>query len=136
MRLSAVALALFLCSAAALGAEDWDWAAPHKARCDAGDAVPMHVCMRKEAELVESRLNEKYRALLASLSRPEDLRRSQRAWLAFRESTCAFAVSGLEGPGGLHSFALAACRIDLAEKRIRDFAEYAGWDCNGCPPRK
>jgi uncharacterized protein YecT (DUF1311 family) len=96
----------------------------------------MHSCMQREAELVEERLEEAYRGLLASLARPEDLRRSQRAWLAYRESTCAFAVSGLKGPGGLHSFALASCRIDLTEKRIRDFLEYADWTCNGCPPRK
>jgi uncharacterized protein YecT (DUF1311 family) len=107
MRLRAIALALSLAPGAIFAAESWDWAEPHKARCSEGNEIQMHECMRRESELVDSRLNEKYQALLGSLSRPEDLRRAQRAWLAFRETTCSFVASGLQGPGGLHSFALA-----------------------------
>jgi uncharacterized protein YecT (DUF1311 family) len=117
-------------------AEDWDAAGSYKSKCSEGTMLEMNRCLRAELDKLDVRLNESYRALLAELADSTELRKAQRAWVAFRETTCDFSVSGLEPGGSLYPYALHACRISLTVKRLRDFEEYSTWNCNGCPPRK
>jgi len=116
--------------------DKWDFAAPHKSRCSVGTMLDMNRCLAEEYKRVDGRLNAVYRQLVASLEDPATLRKSQAAWIRFRDLDCEYASSGIEADGSLRPFSVNACRIDLTEKRMRDLERYLGWDCNGCPPRK
>lgn len=116
--------------------DDWDFAKPHKNRCSGADQQEMNSCMTDEYRKVDTNLNTLYNQLLGVLRDQNGLKKSQTAWLKFRDTTCMYVNSGIEKEGSLYSFAQNACYIDMTEKRIRDFEQYLTWNCNGCPPRK
>ena len=117
-------------------ADDWDFALLQKQRCGDGAQQQMNACMAEEYRKVDARLNSVYSELVAVLERPSALRKAQKAWLRFRDLSCDYETSGIGRDGSLYPFSLAACRIDLTAKRIRDLEQYLAWDCNGCPPRR
>jgi uncharacterized protein YecT (DUF1311 family) len=127
---------VFSVASVAHAQEDWDFAAPHKARCSAGTMLDMGKCLQNESRSVEERLNSEYQSLLRSLENPEPLRQAQRAWLQFRKRDCDYSASGVDKDGSLYSHSKMACMIDLDEKRIRDLKRYASWDGAGAPHRK
>jgi len=47
------------------------------------------------------------------------LRRSQRAWEAYRDADCAFQASGVAG-GSVQPLVLAECRADRTDVRVKD----------------
>jgi uncharacterized protein YecT (DUF1311 family) len=116
--------------------DKWDFAVPHKDRCSLGTMLDMNGCLAQEYKKVDAKLNEVYRQLTRSLADPSALRKSQAAWVRFRDLDCEYASSGIDSGGSLKPFSDNACRIDLTEKRIRDLQRYLTWDCNGCPARK
>jgi uncharacterized protein YecT (DUF1311 family) len=133
----AVAFGALMVSTAALAQDGkWDFAAPHKQRCSLGTMLDMNQCLADEYKKVDARLNNVYTQLASSLADPSALRKSQAAWLRFRDMDCEYASSGISTDGSLRPFSDNACRIDMTEKRIRDLERYLQWDCNGCPPRK
>lgn len=134
---------VLVCSAlmpsAAVHSQDdkWDFAAPHKQRCSLGTMLDMNQCLADEYKKVDARLNDLYRRLIGSHADPSLLRKSQAAWIRFRDLDCEYASSGISADGSLRPFSDNACRIDLTEKRIRDLDGYLGLGgCNGCPPWK
>jgi uncharacterized protein YecT (DUF1311 family) len=132
-----LAYAVLLPLSVAHGQDDkWDFAAPHKQRCSLGTMLDMNRCLAEEYKKVDGRLNETYRQLTGVLADPGSLRKSQAAWVRFRDLDCEFASSGISAEGSLRPYSDNACRIDLTEKRIRELERYLTWDCNGCPPRK
>ena len=116
--------------------DKWDFAAPHKDRCSLGTMLDMNQCLAEEYKKVDAELNDVYRQLTGSLADASALRKSQAAWVRFRELDCEYVSSGIGSGGSLKPFSDNACRIDLTEKRIRDLQRYLTWDCNGCPARK
>jgi len=137
LTLVVVAFGALMASAFAFSQDDrWDFAAPHKKRCSLGTMLDMNRCLADEYKKVDARLNDVYRQLTASLADPSALRKSQAAWVKFRDLDCEYASSGITTDGSLRPFNDNACRIDMTEKRIRDLERYLQWDCNGCPPRK
>lgn len=121
----------------ALAQDDkWDFSTPHKQRCSVGTMLDMNQCLADEYKKVDARLNSVYTQLTSSLVDPSALRRSQTAWLRFRDLDCEYVSSGIGTGGSERPFSDNACRIDKTEKRIRDLQRYLEWDCNGCPPRK
>jgi uncharacterized protein YecT (DUF1311 family) len=141
--------AFIFCVPAAHAGEEWDFAKPHKDRCDDISQKPcmnspgtecvqqrMNACLANEYKKTDARLNADYKALLSVLEDPSKLKKAQNAWLRFRNLTCDYETSGVGTVGTLYPTAEAACYIDVTEKRIRDLQQYLRWECNGCPPRK
>lgn len=114
-------------------ADSWDFAASYKSKCD-GNTREMSTCLEGEFQKVDAQLNSLYMRLVGLLENPESLRESQRAWIPFRDLTCQFETSGLQG-GSLSGLTYTSCLIDVTAKRIRDMNRYLSWDCNGCPLR-
>jgi uncharacterized protein YecT (DUF1311 family) len=123
----------FSFSLVAHGQTEWDFAMPNKARCSAGAQLEMNECLVREAERVEQRLKTVFQRYAQSLKSPSAFRRSQEAWIAFREVECSFLTADLRGDS-LYAYATAACAIDFAEKRIRDIERYESWDGGGGAP--
>lgn len=128
--------AFIFLSPVAQAADGWDFAMTQKQRCGDGPQQQMNACMAGEYRKVDARLNAIYRELIGALQDPSTLRKAQKAWLRFRDLSCDYETSGVGRDGSLYPFSVAACRIDLTEKRIRDLEQYLAWDCNGCPPRR
>ena len=105
-------------------------------RCGDGNQQQMNACMGEAYGKADARLNSVYRELIAALENPSKLRRAQQAWLRFRDLSCDYETSGIGRDGSLYPFSLAACRLELTEKRISELERYLAQDCNGCPPRK
>ncbi|PTN53432.1 lysozyme inhibitor LprI family protein [Stenotrophomonas panacihumi] len=116
--------------------EAWDFAKPHKERCATGGQQDMNLCIYREYKQVESRVDHAYEGLLSSLEDPIPLQRAQLAWVAFRDASCLYEASGFGEEGSFYPFVTYSCRIDLAEKRLRDLEAYAECTGNGCPVRK
>ena len=98
--------------------------------CMAGDGgtttVGMGACLSAEADLWDARLNAAYGPLRdayrrtdvenemagwAAPSRADALRDMQRAWIAYRDATCALAAAQFGGGTG-RGPAHAACRLE------------------------
>lgn len=116
--------------------ELWDFAAPAKSRCSEGNQLEQNLCMKREAERTERRLQERASKLTRSLRDSTSFTRAQGAWKSFRDRECEFANSGVDKAHSLYEFGVYACRIDRGEKRARDLDMHLEADCNGCPPRK
>jgi uncharacterized protein YecT (DUF1311 family) len=70
-------------------------------------------------------LNSTYRELmrrLVSTDLKEALRKSQRAWLEFRNAQCVFASGDWEG-GSFRRVAIAGCWEGMTDVREKEFAE-------------
>src|SRR3954468_1801648 len=104
--------------------DKWDFAASHKQRCSLGTMLDMNNCLAEEYKKVDTKLNETYTQLIRSLADPSALRKSQAAWVRFRDLDCEYASSGIGPEGSARPFSDNACRIDLSEKRIRDLERY------------
>ena len=70
-------------------------------------------------------LNDTYRELmrrLVSTDVKEALRKSQRAWLEFRDAQCVFSSGDWEG-GSFRRVAIAICWEGMTEVREKEFSE-------------
>lgn len=102
--------------------------------------VGMAGCVNAEAEWWDARLNERYRELMAQERagdadwqpipglppRPsgvESLRAMQRAWIAFRDATCAYEELQWWGGTGA-SGAGAGCRMRLTAEQVLALMSY------------
>lgn len=102
----------------------------HKqARCGDGNMLEMTTCIHSELKESDAHLNLVYRRLIDALDQPRDLRRAQRAWMAFRDTQCDFETGGLKG-GSAHSFSRSVCLVKLTEQRIAELEHIQ--PCNGC----
>lgn len=84
-----------------------------------GSDVEMGECLVAEERRQDARLNAAYRAAMAGLdfSRQKDaLRKAQKAWLAFRDASCASVADADWGP---------ASNLDSERCRLRRTAERA-----------
>ena len=125
--ISWAACLLFVAAASAARADSDDERSEHPidravAACferDGGSTAGMVNCEFKALKLWEQELNRVYRALLATLTPIERraLEKSQRAWIQFRDSECAFADE-LSGPRGtVGYFEYVATRPKLTRAR-------------------
>ena len=72
----------------------------------------------------DAELNDKYRQVLQRAGdHAAKFRAAQRAWLAFRDSECDFAASGVEG-GSAYPMIYVQCLEGLTRTRIKDFDSY------------
>jgi uncharacterized protein YecT (DUF1311 family) len=93
-----------------------------RAQCeDKQTTMEMTNCMDGEVKKADAELNRVYQAALRK-HRPENavkLRKTQRAWIAFRDAQCEAEGSIYEG-GTIQPIVEAHCRVKLAQERTKD----------------
>jgi uncharacterized protein YecT (DUF1311 family) len=124
-------LSLLLCAftSVARGALDWDFAMEQKNTCSVGSMAEMNSCLADAYAETDRRLNKAYLELSGALLKPEPLKRSQLAWLRFRDLHCELHAPK-DAIGSIVPYTRNACLINLTEKRILDFKQIV--PCDGC----
>jgi len=102
--------------------------------CSEGDQLSQVQCLSLQIQLLDKNLNTTYRRALDMLPEKngsdtrkerEQLRRSQRAWLKFKNENCAL-VGGLRGGSNLSiSHFAALCEKQAIEERINFLEQIA-----------
>lgn len=92
---------------------------------DAKTQQQLNQCQQQAYAQADARLNALYEQMIARLQEDpaatRDLRRAQRAWLAFRDAECRFA-SPVQGSAA--SMVLTQCLTRLTRQRTEDFQRY------------
>jgi uncharacterized protein YecT (DUF1311 family) len=93
-----------------------------RAQCDdAKTTLQINECFAKELKKADAELNTVYHSTIKKLG-PADtvlLRKTQRAWLAYRDAQCeADRALWDEGTGGPAAF--MSCRLELAHQRTAE----------------
>jgi uncharacterized protein YecT (DUF1311 family) len=80
----------------------------------------MNECVGKSLKAADQKLNETYRTLTAKLSKDgaEQLKKTQRAGLAWRDAQCEFDTMGSRD-GSIHSMIQAMCIEDLTKAQTK-----------------
>ncbi len=80
----------------------------------------MDECIGRAMKASDQALNETYRALLAKVSKSGagQLRKTQRAWLGWRDAQCEFNTMATNG-GTIHSSMYALCIDELTQEQSR-----------------
>jgi uncharacterized protein YecT (DUF1311 family) len=120
------ALAMFLCSFLALtmaraqdAQEKPGDKPPPEESCDGGTADLVR-CLQEKTTPWDKRLNEAYQESLkdaVSNEQREQLRRAQRAWVAYRDANCLFYRLG---EGSIAQVDAATCILSMTESRARE----------------
>jgi len=81
----------------------------------------MNQCAAAEYKKSDQALNQVYARYRSGLDEGQkrQLMEVQRAWIRFRDLSCEFKSSGIQG-GSVHPFALANCMTEMTEQRIRE----------------
>ncbi|AJO79726.1 MULTISPECIES: lysozyme inhibitor LprI family protein [Pseudomonas] len=87
----------------------------------------MNQCAAKQHEAADKELNRLYQRITQRLKdNPQGQRLlvdAQRAWLAFRDTECKFAASGVAG-GSVYPLIYSNCTTDLTKARVEAFKTY------------
>ena len=77
------------------------------------NTVSLMACESQEWERQDKRLNAAYQALLSKVSTPkgEELRKVQRAWLAYTEAKCGFLYDNEQFSGSLDRLVASHCSV-------------------------
>ena len=80
-------------------------------------------CQQDELDIQDKRLNQYYKALMKNLnsSRQEELRVSQRAWLVFRNTNCAFYLD--PDGGSMHRVLSSDCVLSHTTRRANELKD-------------
>ena len=84
-------------------------------------------CAQQDLDQSDTRLNALYTEIKTRLKddahATKKLVAAQRAWIAFRDSECAFAASGVEG-GSIYNYVHTTCLDRRTATRVADFERY------------
>lgn len=100
----------------------------HAQDCDsATDQQSLDACASQGFEKSDAALNEIYKQISSNLANDPDkkamLVAAQRNWIAFRDSECAFAASGVAG-GSVYPMIHAMCLDSLTQARTEQLSLY------------
>ena len=108
--------------------------------CDPSDEsqMGMNICADAAYQAEDAKLNKAYGEIVKRLSDDADgkklLQTAQRAWIAFRDSECAFSAEDSEG-GSIYPMLVSECLAQLTADRTRQLNGYL--DCQegdlSCP---
>lgn len=89
--------------------------------------LEMRICAGQSYEKADKKLNQVYRQLKPKLgtSQQKKLIDAQRAWIQFRDKSCAFSGAFAEG-GTLEPVLTTSCLTNVTEERIKDLEGYLG----------
>lgn len=87
--------------------------------------LEMRVCAGQSYEKADKKLNQVYRQLKPKLNRSQQkkLVDAQRAWIQFRDKSCAFEGAFAEG-GTLEPVLKTSCLTNVTEQRVKDLEGY------------
>lgn len=88
---------------------------------EGNDSTPMMgACLDKEATIWDDSLNDWYKVLMARLDgdQRQALKDSQRAWIAMRDSTCAFEASLWNGGTGAGPAAIGCIMRETGRRAL------------------
>jgi uncharacterized protein YecT (DUF1311 family) len=88
--------------------------------CDSGITLSMKICASYRWVTQDVRLNHLYKQSLEKareLSYEKSLIRAQRAWLAYRDATCAYEGEMGAGGGTAEGLYVLSCKEDLTKER-------------------
>jgi uncharacterized protein YecT (DUF1311 family) len=82
--------------------------------------MAMNECVGRNMKAADEKLNQTYRALLAKVSKDgaEQLRKSQRAWVAWRDAQCDFDTMSSR-TGSIHSAMQGMCIEQLTRDQTK-----------------
>lgn len=85
--------------------------------------LAMDDCVGRTMKADDAKLNDTYKALLAKVSKngANQLRKAQRAWLAWRDAQCEFNTMGTTG-GSINSSMYGLCIDELTQEQTRRLA--------------
>jgi uncharacterized protein YecT (DUF1311 family) len=95
--------------------------------CDkARTQTEMNICAGHELEQANATINNLYKETMAKYdAEGQDLlRKSERAWIAFRDAECDFRTSGSKG-GSIWPLVHAQCLTELTRARIKQLEQAA-----------
>lgn len=83
--------------------------------------MELNVCADREFKNWDAKLNALYRTLLKNAEPKEQalLKAAERSWLAYRDSECAYEVSGSEG-GSIQPMEYSNCLTAMTRARIAE----------------
>lgn len=82
----------------------------------------LNQCARRDFAKADALLNKTYREFVGKSD--DNLRKAQRAWLAFRDAECAYQSEGEKG-GSLWPLEHADCMTELTNQRIKQLRDDA-----------
>lgn len=97
--------------------------------------VEINFCAEKDFKAADSRLNAAYKKVLAQIAErdldgpydrrsfEEAMRKSQRAWVAFRDAECRGVVPMDWSGGSGTTAAVLMCLTDMTTARTKDFVD-------------
>jgi uncharacterized protein YecT (DUF1311 family) len=96
------------------------WAAQTDCMNTATTQLAMNECAGKKLQESDQKLNAAYRALLAKVSKQggEQLRKTQRAWLAWRDAQCTFDTMGTHD-GSVNPMVHTMCIDELTQQQAK-----------------
>lgn len=120
---------LFSCLATLILAAPLSVAAARADECaNAMDQATMDECAGKDFDAADKKLNDAYKQITDRLkdnaASKKRLVDAQRAWVAFRDSECAFQGGPRETAGSVYPMVVANCQTGLTEKRLKDLQDY------------
>jgi uncharacterized protein YecT (DUF1311 family) len=96
----------------------------------------MNICSFQSYQKVDNELNVLYKDKLAWLQYPATKQRfvqAQKAWIAFRDSSCLYEVGPREESGTIWPLLQNGCMEALTKRRVAELKEYVACDEDGCP---
>jgi uncharacterized protein YecT (DUF1311 family) len=96
--------------------------------------MDLNECTEANFEAADKALNDVYKSVMAAQTDDasrEQLRQSERTWIAFRDRECARQVGPREGGGSIWPMDMALCLQDQTDKRIRELKR--SLDCPNGP---
>ncbi len=103
--------------------------------CDSGVTRSMTICVAYGQRAQELRLNEVYLEVLKNVKgtgAEKKLLKAQRAWLAYRITSCDYESDGWAGGTG-HGMIELSCLTTLARDRVQQLEKYAQCKQPSCP---
>jgi uncharacterized protein YecT (DUF1311 family) len=96
--------------------------------------IEINMCAKSRYDNAAHKMNTLYDSKLSILTKAsrERLRFAQEAWIIFRERSCIYESSGVDGGSGWQMM-YNTCMAHMTEKRVAELQGYADCTENGCP---
>lgn len=94
-------------------------------RCESMVQSDLNECARADYRTADAALNAVYVQLMKKVGpkTKDALRAAQKAWLSYRDATCALETMGLEG-GSAYPMELSGCLKGLTDARTKALTAY------------